>query len=284
MTTVIRRHRGIEMIKALSITRGIFCQEMRKVRVHMGYILGLAILAGELNAFLRYAAASGESVNLLESFVVTEHSGMTVQFLVLGYLLVVASAPFIKADTYLVLYRCSRRIWNVGVLLYILLQAFLYVLFLAGICAVVSCPVGILGKKWSNPVYMLICDDSDMLAMRYGIAFRCGRMVQNMTVPKAFGITFLYLFGYLVFLGVLYYLCNLVLKSFWGLIAVAAAHLGNYFLPYYPIRRPCPGYFADGRSGQWMPFCCYLAFILILSVVSFLAVKRVDMLSRAEAG
>lgn len=272
------------MDKVIAITRGIFCQEMRRVRVFMGYILGLAILAGELNAFLQYAAASGESVNLLESFVVTEHSGTIVQFLVVGYLLVIASAPFIKADTYLVLYRCSRRIWNVGALLYILLQAFLYVLFLAGICAVVSCPVGILGKEWSNPVHMLISDDSGMLAMRYGVTFRCGRMVHNMTAPEAFGITFLYLFGYLVFLGVLYYLCNLVLQSFWGLIAVAAAHLGNYFLPYYPIRRPCPGYFADGGSGQWMPLGCYLAFILILAVGSFLAVKKVDMLSRAEAG
>lgn len=270
------------MDTVIAITWGIFCQEMRKVRVVMGYILGLGILAGELNTFLRYVAASGESVNLLETFIVTEHSGSGVKFLVLGYLLIVASAPFIKADTCLVLYRSSRKAWNAAALFYILMQAFLYVLFLAGICVAVSCPLGFAGKEWSNAVYMLAADDSGMLAMQYGVAFRCGRMVQNMTVLQAFGLTYLYLFSYLALLGVTFYLCNLVFRGFLGLLAVAAVHLGNYFLPVYPLQSPCPGYYVDGGYGHWLPLCRYLILNLLLAVVSFWAVKRVDMLSEAE--
>lgn len=270
------------MDKVIAITWGIFCQEMRKVRVIMGYILGLGILAVELNVFLRYVTASGEAVNLLETFIVTEHSGSSAQFLVLGYLLIAASAPFIRADTCFVLYRSSRKAWNAGALLYILMQAFLYVLFLAGICAAVSCPMGFVGKEWSNPAHILASDDSGILAMRYGVFFGCDRMIQNMTVFQAFGITCLYLFCYLALLGVAFYLCNLVFRGIWGLLAVAAIHLGNYFLPVYPLQRPCPGYFVDSGNGQWLPLGRYLFLILLFVVLSFSAVKRVDMLSEAE--
>ena len=270
------------MSKAIAIARGIFCQEMRRVRVYMGYLLGIAVLAGELNAFFRYVNASGEAANVLEAFIVAEHTGSIFQCLVLGYLLIIASAPFIKADTYLVLYRSSRRSWNAGALFYILLQSFLYVLLLAGICVTVSCPVGFFGESWSGPVYRLPLDDTGMLVQRYKVLFRCVGMVNKMTVPQAFGITFIYLFAYLVLLGVLYYLCNLALKGFWGLIAIAAVHLGSYFLPFTPVQRPCPGYFVDGRNGHWMPFCQYLVLILILIILSFWAVKRVDMLSGTE--
>ena len=266
------------MSKAIAIAGGIFCQEMRGVRVCMGYILGLAALAGGLNAFLRYVDVSGEAVNVLEAFIVAEHTGSVFQCLVLGYLLIIASAPFVKADTYFVLYRSGRGIWNAGALFYILLQSFLYVFLLAGVCVAVSFPAGFLGESWSIPVHMLTLDESGMLAQRYMIAFRYTKMMKNMTVPKAFGITFAYLSVYLVLLGVVYYLCNLVFKSFWGLIAIAAVHLGNYFLPCQPIPRPYPGYYADGGSGLWTPLCLYLALALIFGAISFWVVKRVDML------
>lgn len=274
--------RGVGMYKAIAVTRGIFSQEMRKARVLMGYVLGIAVLAGELNAFLGYVAAGGEPVNILETFIVAEHTRSGAQFLLLGYLLVIASAPFIRADTHLVLYRSSRRIWNGGAILYVLLQAFLYVLFLAGVCVAVSCPVGFLGNTWSRPVHMLAIDSYSMLAVRYGVDFSCRGMMQSMTVPQAFGITFLYLFGYLVFLGVLFYLCNLALRSFWGLVAVAGIHLGGYFLPFYLVQSPRPGYYVDGGNGHWMPLCRYLVFIVICVAISFWAVKRIDMLSGTE--
>lgn len=268
--------------KAIAVAGGIFCQELRRARVYMGYVLGLAALAGGLNAFLKYAAASGEAVNVFEAFIVAEHTGSVFQCLVLGYLLIIASAPFIRADTCLVLYRSGRRGWNAGALFYILLQTFLYVFFLAGACAAVSCPVGFLGKAWSSPVRMLTLDDTGMLARRYMVTFRCPGMVKNMTAVQAFGTTFMYLYVYLVLLGVVYYLCNLALKGFWGLIAVASVHLGSYFLPHQPIPRPYPGHFADGGNGLWMPFGSYLALVLIFAAISFWAVKRVDMLLRME--
>lgn len=263
--------------KAVAVAGGIFCQEMRRVRVCIGYILGLAALAGGLNAFLRYVGASGEAVNVLEAFIVTEHNSGIFQCLVLGYLLIIASAPFIKADTYLVLYRSGRWSWNAGALIYILLQSFLYVLLLAGVCVAVSCPMGFFGESWSGPVHMLALDESGMLAQRYMVTFRCTEMMKNMTVPQAFGITFFYLSVYLDMLGVIYYLCNLAFKGFWGLIAVATVHLGSYFLPFQPIPRPYPGYFADGGNGLWMLVGGYLALALIFALISFWAVKRVDI-------
>ena len=268
--------------KAIAVAGGIFRQEMRRIRVCMGYMLGLATLAGGLNAFLRYVTASGEAVNVLEAFVVVEHNGSVFQCLVLGYLLIIASAPFIKADTCLALYRSGRRGWNAGALFYILLQSFLYVFLLAGVCVAVSFPVGVVGESWSGPVHMLTLDESGMLAQRYRVAFRYTGMMVSMTVPQAFGITLLCLSAYFVLLGVIYYLCNLAFRGFWGLISAATVHLGGYFLPCQPIPRPYPGYYADGGNGLWTPFGGYLALVLIFAAISFWAVKRVDMLLSVE--
>ena len=86
------------------IIKGMFRQEQRNVRVIMGYLLGFAIVGYWMSGFLRYAADTGEPVNILEAFCVVEQHYVNMLFLVLGWLLVVADAPFMKGNIYLLLY------------------------------------------------------------------------------------------------------------------------------------------------------------------------------------
>ena len=94
------------------ITKGILELERRNGRVIMGYLLGFAIMAYWANNFLRYAADTGEPINILETFCVVEQHYVNLLFLILGWLFVVADAPFINGNTYLLLYRCGRKRWN----------------------------------------------------------------------------------------------------------------------------------------------------------------------------
>ena len=127
------------------ITKGMFQQEQRSGRVVMGYLLGFAVMGYWIACFLRYAADTGEPVNMLEAFCVVEQHYVNMLFLVLGWLLVVADAPFIKGNLYLLLYRCGRKRWNMGMLFYIFVQAFFYTGAMAAFSVIVSSPFGFAG-------------------------------------------------------------------------------------------------------------------------------------------
>ncbi len=103
-------------MQPIRIAKHAFWAECWDKRVIMGFILGMALFGYWMHFFLQFVWESGEPVNILESFIVVEHHNKTMLFLSLGWLLVVADAPFLKGNTYLALYRGSRErnIWHTG--------------------------------------------------------------------------------------------------------------------------------------------------------------------------
>ena len=272
------------MSKVILITRGILRQEMQSVRVIMGYMLGLTLLATGLSDFMRYIMEIKEPVNILEAFIVTENHSMAGRFWVIGYLLIIADAPFVKENTCMILYRSGRRVWSMGMVFYVFIQALLYTTCFAAVSVAVSVPYGFSGRLWSSPVYLLATNTSEAIARKYNIYFEGMAMMRHMTVLQAFGITFLYMLCYLVFIGVLLYVCSLLLGGFWGLAAVAVAHLGGVFISFFAALPWCPAHYIDGAGGHWRYPCVFLVFILIMTTVSLLAIGRVDIPTRTGGG
>lgn len=272
------------MSKIIMITKGILWQEMGRVRVIMGYLLGLTFLALGLKDFLGYAAAMKEPVNILEAFVVTASQDMAGRFWMLGYLLVIADAPFVRENTYITLYRCGRRVWNMGMICYVLIQAVLYAMCFAAVSAAAAAPIGFSGKIWSSPVYLLATGASGAVAEKYNVYFDGMSMMKHMAVPQAFGITFLYLFCYLAFIGVLLYVCSLALGGFWGLAAVAAVHLGGVVVSFFTRLPQCPVYFVDGQGSHWRYPRVFGTLIIVMTAVSLFTVERVDIQARGSEG
>lgn len=272
------------MSKVAWIVKGILRQEMRSVRVLMGYMLGLALLSPGLSDFFNYITASREPVNILEAFIVTEHQSMAGRCWVLGYLLIVADAPFVKANTYMILHRSGRCAWSVGMLFYVLVQALLYTICFAAVSTAAAVRCGFWGQIWSSPVYELARDVSGMMAGNYNLSFEGMEMMRHMTVYQAFGITFTYMLCYLTLIGVLLYVCNLVLGGFWGFAAVAVVHLGGIALSFFSALPWCPAHYVDGAGGHWRYPCISLAFLLAILLPLWLAMERVDISARTEGG
>ena len=135
------------------ITKNTFLEERSSKRVIMGFVLGIALFGYWLNNFMQYVWDTGEPINILEAFIVVEHYYKNILFLVLGWLLIISDAPFIKGNTYLTLCRSSRKRWNIAMLQYIMAQAFLYVTCIAAVSVIVSCSNGYVGNMWSSPTY-----------------------------------------------------------------------------------------------------------------------------------
>ena len=256
------------------MTKTTFLEEQHNKRVIMGFILGMALFGYWLNLFLQYALDIGEPVNILEAFIVVEHHHKSILFLIVGWLLIISDAPFIKRNTYLSLCRSSRKKWNVAMLQYIIIQAFLYVASIAIVSVAASFFCGFWGNIWSSPVYNLAMDNRNHLGVKYNISFPWVNVMQAMTVPQAFMITFVFLFLYLILIGFLLYVCNLLLKEIYGILIVFGIQTSGYLLQQEGVTylslmaKAIPGYAIDGNGGQWEVVLLFWAIILILVLIS----------------
>ena len=270
------------------MTKTTFLEEQHNKRVIMGFILGMALFGYWLNLFLQYALDIGEPVNILEAFIVVEHHHKSILFLIVGWLLIISDAPFIKRNTYLSLCRSSRKKWNVAMLQYIIIQAFLYVASIAIVSVAASFLCGFWGNIWSSPVYHLAMDNRNHLGVKYNISFPWVNVMQAMTVPQAFMITFVFLFLYLIVIGFLLYVCNLLLKEIYGILIVFGIQISGYLLQqegttYLSLMaKAIPGYAIDGNGGQWEVVLLFWAIILILVLISLWLIGWVDFKDAME--
>ncbi len=99
-----RMGRFIAVSRSIRIALGLLRQEMGSLRVMLGYLLGMTFLALALNDFFGYAMEIKEPVNIWEAFIVMGNQSIPGRFWVLGYLFVIADAPFVRRNTYMLLY------------------------------------------------------------------------------------------------------------------------------------------------------------------------------------
>ncbi len=270
------------MGSCVRIARETFWQERRDGRVVMGYLLGLAMTAYFANHFLEYALELGEPVNILETFCVVENNCVNLLFLSLGWIFVIADAPFVKNSTYLLLYRCGRKRWNMGMLLYLFGQAFFYTACLAAFTVVFSCSQGFAGDIWSSPSYFLAMGLGDNIAAKHYVSFSQAMMMKTMTVPQAFAVSFLFLFLYLAFLGTLLYVCNLLRPGILGALATLGVHMLGYLQRmegegrFSLLAQAVPGYLMDGSLRYWSSAALFLGLIAGEVFLAVIFVKRAD--------
>lgn len=184
--------------------------------------------------------------------------------------------------------RSSRKKWNVAMLQYIIIQAFLYVASIATVSVAASFLCGFWGNIWSSPVYNLAMDNRNHLGVKYNISFPWVNVMQAMTVPQAFMITFVFLFLYLILIGFLLYVCNLLLKEIYGILIVFGIQISGYLLQqegftYLSLMaKAIPGYAIDGNGGQWEVVLLFWAIILILVLISLWLIGWVDFKDAME--
>ena len=171
---------------------------------------------------------------------------------------------------------------------YIIIQAFLYVASIAIVSVAASFLCGFWGNIWSSPVYNLAMDNRNHLGVKYNISFPWVNVMQAMTVPQAFMITFVFLFLYLVLIGFLLYVCNLLLKEIYGILIVFGIQISGYLLQQEGVTylslmaKAIPGYAIDGNGGQWEVVLLFWAIILILVLISLWLIGWVDFKDAME--
>lgn len=118
------------------------------------------LLWGALTPFYEATAAIGFRCNMLLLPFVASDPLYYLTFL-LGFIALVADAPFLSDNQIFVLRRCGKLNWAVGKVLYVIALSAAYWLFLVVLCAAFLLPCGTLATDgWGTLVYTLVDTDA----------------------------------------------------------------------------------------------------------------------------
>lgn len=93
-------------------------------RVLIGYLIG--VMAALKAAYLYGEYASNHPIQIFEPWLMNFRSLADITIMLVGFILVVADAPFVDSRSLLTIYRTSRGNWYDGLCLYVLVQGIIY--------------------------------------------------------------------------------------------------------------------------------------------------------------
>lgn len=268
--------------QALFLTRNLFLCEWANKRTNIGFLLGMVIPFYWLDGFLKYVSDYGAPVNVLEAFIVVVQTPRSIIFFVIGWLLVVADAPFANGNTYFSLCRTNKKLWNCASTLYMAGQSVLYIFAMALPMAAASAFHGFAGKMWSSPVYALTKNTGHGYSGEYDVVFNRIGMMRSMNVCQAFFVTALCLGLYLFAVGQLLYTFNFLFRSIVGMSATFLVHITGYLTAWGGYRRfsltacAIAADYADDYGMHIQPIVKLLGFIMVCILLQNILAKNAD--------
>jgi len=270
-----------------------FRLESHSKRVWLGYFVGSVVILKQTMGYLLYSSGAGLSENVLEAFIISGNTYNTVMFLVLGWLLVISEAPFVNHNSTFLIYRTTRRKWNGGMLLYILLQGICYYAILALSSIIPGMANGYFADIWSSAIINLGTNRNAFNGIE--VYFPYHVFMKEVSVFKAFALTWTLCFAYGLIIAMILYVFNLFANRVMGVLAAFAFHFLGYeimkegfmvVIRYSLLARSVPVLLIGSNLGVSTEQS-YLLFMLIaagLTTASAVIIKHVDFnnLSRGK--
>lgn len=128
-------------------------------RVLIGYLIG--VMAALKAAYLYGGYASNHPIQIFEPWLMNFRSLADITIMLVGFILVVADAPFVDSRSLLTIYRTSRGNWYDGLCLYVLVQGIIYFALSLTASCIYTIPHGYIQNQWSVAMKQLVLWPSD---------------------------------------------------------------------------------------------------------------------------
>ncbi|MGN0154611.1 MAG: hypothetical protein ACI4A3_09170 [Lachnospiraceae bacterium] len=261
--------------------------QMKSKRVWLGYLTGIVLIINQSMEYIRYAGELGEAVNVLEPFLVAVNNPNTIIFLVLGWMLVISSTPFIDTMSFYVIHRTSRKNWNRAILVYIIIQAVLYYFILWLATVIISFQNGYLANVWSYP----LIKTASGIHSSYDINFPYIELVNAENIFSVFIHSFLLAVLYAVMLGILTYVVSLAFRHNIGPVFGVAFHFLGYeimkeglgFAIDYSLLARSVAVLQIGKGALVNVFDTYLIFLIGIVILAELSQKIIAYIDFPKA-
>ena len=136
-----------EIRKILLIIRGQIREDIVSPRLWAGYIIGCMMLMGSVE-YLNYS--KGQSVQICEAFLAALGNIKVFYATYFGLLVIISDAPYLSKRTQGVVMRITRSTWRRAMMIYVILQSFVYYMGLAAFSMIISIPYAYSGNVWSK--------------------------------------------------------------------------------------------------------------------------------------
>lgn len=167
----------------------------------------------------------GAPLNVLEPFTAVGNSGGLVMLIPLVFLILFSDYPRFSANSMLLMHRTGRAAWLAGQLLF---AASAVISYLGAILlgAVLCCPRGICTANWSDAVTKYNAAFPQEIGS-FGSMLLPAQLYDQIPLGRAFRLTLVWLFCYLMLLILILYLCRLLRAQMLGLAAVMLVIAGG---------------------------------------------------------
>ncbi len=258
--------------------------QMTSKRVWLGYLIGIAIILHRSLDYFMYADSLGETINVLEAFIIAGNDASTIMFIVLGWLLTISEAPFVNSNAQFLICRTNRRKWNIAMLLYIALQGAVYYGVLAISTIIFGLGRGFGKNAWSSVLIKLAEDPYQSNVL---VFFPYTSFINKLSVYEAFGCTWALSLLYGVILGMILYTFSQAANRVVGAAAAFCFHFWGYeimeeglgvVVKYSLLARSMPAPQMNEYSGASIgqTILIYSLFMWILVSVSSIFSRNID--------
>lgn len=278
-------------IKGMKICKGQFLEWPITPRVYLSFALGILFTVLPSVWYLQYSLELLQPINIFEPFIIIINNRFFNAFLFLGYLFLVADAPFMTHRGFYSVIRTTKSAWGLGILLYIFTSALVYYLIMFIVSVVVGASHGFFANIWSDPIYRLCANTPAFAIKKYYLSFSNIAYLQNFTPISSTIQCILMSSFYGAIIGSIIFVINLNIRKIYGGLVGLLIHLlgfviltSGYMLA--PQRLSLLAHVIpvmhniDGQSNMFPTFeeSYWLLGIglLLLSILSIFMAKRCD--------
>lgn len=223
---------------AFSVASVNFHRWKHDLRIWVTLLFITMITARYINPLIQYGLDTGShSTPYLLSMLfhgTTMSIGSAKIIFYIGLLTILCDAPFFHPISPYMILRSRRNAWWLGECIYIIITAFLYMLFITIVSSILVLPIVTLENDWGSAIYAYTfgttTQDVGEIYINYGYMPISDSIVQYVYPTGAQLYTFLTGWASFVFLGLLMYLISLFQKNVFWSIGVA-----SFFILLEPI-------------------------------------------------
>ena len=273
-----------QLKKIIYIFQGQFVASFSSGRVWLGYLIGIVLTA--IGAYNYMGFAAERVYQISEPFLLRFTTSGNVTLYLIGFLIIIADAPFVNNRSSMVLYRTSRKQWFWGMSIYIIVHSILYY-----VVSFLSCCVFVIAKafpenQWSRTMTQLTQSPSNQALGRWHLAPATQRLITMYKPYEALVHTMLLLMLYSIIIAMLLFVFNACFNKAIGSAIAGTVHIIGYILAFDNFSYSY-GRFSLFFNGMFMflvetDISLFSSYILMLIILCILLFFGPDLMRRAD--
>lgn len=210
------------------VLKGQLNDAISNKRIWMGYLIG--ITTAIKTSYLYCGYAGERAINIFEPCLMNYMTFGDITMMLIGYVLIIADAPFVNCRSMLTIYRTTRKNWCLGMNLYIVMQGLIYYAITTVFSILLAIPRGYISNQWSRPMRNLVLYPSKDVIEVYHMPSPASTLLEKFQPIQAMAHTLLLISIYSFILGILLFALNVGISKAIGTICVGIVHVGGFMM------------------------------------------------------